>query len=220
MRHLYTKSDLEDFDKQGRFSGYGGVFGNKDLGGDILMPDAVKEVELTKSGDLRITEYHDLHRIVGKAQQHSDNFGIKVEGELFLGLSYAADMYELMKNDAIDGMSIGYHILPNGINEVADTDGSFAWELSAIKLVEVALVPFGMNPLAKVEEVKSAQNIKTAREFEQFLRTEGFTKREAERITTKGFTNALGEPAPSRGEPEYQSGDLQLLRSFIKEIEV
>ena len=70
-----------------------------------------------------------------------------------------------LKNGVLDAMSIGYGVLPGGSRMQADYR-----ELSAVKLMEISAVTWGMNPLARVETVKSAAECSDIRELEHLMR--------------------------------------------------
>ena len=96
-------------------------------------------------------------------------------------------------------MSIGYDILPGG-SELAS---SGVRRLKALKLWEISTVTFGMNGLARVEDVKAANNIDTIREFEEFLRdVGGFSHKQAKRIASAGWT--ASEPRDEVDETQAQ----------------
>jgi hypothetical protein len=85
--------------------------------------------------------------------------------------------------------------------------------LKALKLWEVSVLPFGMNELARVETVKTAGNIATIREFEDFLRDAGgFSVRQARAIAQGGF-KALQE---ARDEPDAGAAIARALDGLFK----
>jgi len=172
--------------KPGAFQGYGAVFNNKDLGDDIILPGAFEKIKKTDDGKVRIALYHDLRRLVGKASVSQDEHGLRVDGALNMSLSYAADTYELMKDGSLNGMSVGFNILPGGAKWDQDENDDVVRIISKAELWEVSLVPFGMNPEATVDQVKEAP--KDIRELELFLRKHfNFSRREATAVASVGF---------------------------------
>ncbi|WP_230680958.1 HK97 family phage prohead protease [Paracidovorax cattleyae] len=175
MQIKETKAD-------GSFTGYAAVFGNVDLGQDVILPGAFKRAKTTVDGKIRIALDHDLAKLAGKARFTQDDHGLRVEGQLTLGVSYVRDAYELMKDGVLDGLSVGFNIAPGG-STWEDRDDSYVRLISDAELWEFSLVAFGMNPEALVDSVKAA-NI---RDFEAQLRGLGYSQREAKRLASGGF---------------------------------
>ncbi len=102
-----------------------------------------------------------------------------------------------MKAGTIDAMSIGYDVLPGG----AEFTEAGIRRLKALKLWEVSVLPFGMNDQARIDLVKTAGQIATIREFEDFLREAGgFSIRQARAIAEGGYKalqSARDEPDPA-----------------------
>lgn len=169
---------------KGQFSGYASVFNNLDDGYDVILEGAFKEFARTRDGKTIVLHQHRTADVIGKADVSQDAKGLHVEGELVLEDPLAARVYTHMKAGTIDGMSIGYDVLPGG----AEYTEAGIRRLSGLKLWEVSVVTFGMNELARVETVKQAGNIKTIREFEDFLRDAGgYSVRQARAIAEGGF---------------------------------
>lgn len=169
----------------GTFSGHAAVFGNVDLGGDIIERGAFEEIVKTKDGQVRILLQHDMRRPIGKALVKQDDTGLQFDGALVLGSADARNTYELMKSGILDGMSIGYDVLPNG-DEVTSAG---IRKLKRLKLWEISVVTFGMNPLAKIDTVKAlVKQVTTVREFEGFLRdVGGFSLAQAKLLASGGW---------------------------------
>lgn len=142
----------------GTFEGYASVFGNVDLGGDVIVEGAFKQIKKNKLGLTKLALFHDLERLAGTVKVAEDSKGLHVEGKLSLGVSYVRDAYELMKDGVLDEMSIGYDINKGGI-EHKEVDGEHVWYLTDLTLWECSLVPFGMNPEAQLTEVKSLRDV-------------------------------------------------------------
>lgn len=173
----------------GEYEGYISIIGNKDLGDDVVMPGAFKNVKTTKDGMLRMAYYHDLTKMIGKAELKEDSKGYSVKGQLNMKLSYVPDIYEQMYDGTLDGMSFGYDIYgEKGAKYITDKDGKTIRELHSLTVYEGSVVPFGMNPKAKVTSVKCS-DILTIRDFENVLREDlGFSKTQAVLIASKGFS--------------------------------
>lgn len=186
--------------KEGEFSGYGAVFNNVDNGDDVILPGAFTKVKQTSDNKLRIALYHDLTQIIGKADFSQDDNGLYVEGKINMGVTYAKDAYHLMKDGVLDGMSVGFNILPGGA-KFEDQEDTLIRFISKAELWEVSVVPFGMNEEAKIDTIKAPSNL---RDFERFLRGSGFSRKEAQIISSNGFRAYQREAGSVKGNP----GDL------------
>ncbi|MCW8918918.1 MAG: HK97 family phage prohead protease [Gammaproteobacteria bacterium] len=198
MERISVPFELKAAGGKGKFEGYGAVFGNKDLGDDIIIEGAFEQMKLTRDGKIRIALYHDTRLMAGKAAVSQDSSGLYVDGQLNMNLSYVPDAYELMKDGILDGMSVGFNILPGGAKWLQELEEEWARYISAAELWEVSIVPFGMNPEALIESVKSADALADIRSFESFLRKQGLTRREAKAIASGGY-KALQRDAASAG---------------------
>lgn len=187
MKHMTVPMEIKSVDDAGKFSGYGSVFGNVDLGGDIVEKGAFKQIAKNKSGKVVVLFSHDQRSLpIGLADVEQDDKGLAFDGGLVMEDEFVAKrIYPHMKAKSLDGMSIGYDILK---------DGSF-WDektnirtLSKLKLWEISAVVFGMNPKARISSVKSASEIATIREFEDFLRdVGGYSKAQAKLLASGGY---------------------------------
>lgn len=180
MDRFIAPIEIKSTKEDGSFTGYAAVFNNMDLGRDVILPGAFKSVKTTRDGQVRIAMNHNLHQLAGKAKFEQDDRGLRVEGQLTLGVSYVRDAYELMKAGVLDGLSVGFDI-PYGGSSYEDRDGDCVRIIKEAVLWEFSLVPFGMNPEALIE------NVKTIRDFEAQLRGLGYSQREAKALASGGF---------------------------------
>lgn len=183
MDRLIAPIEIKEAKADGTFTGYAAVFNNVDLGRDVILPGAFKSMKLTSDGMVRIAMNHDLKRLAGKAKCTQDERGLRVEGQLTLGVSYVRDAYELMKAGVLDGLSVGFDI-PEGGRTWEERDGDYVRLIHDAVLWEFSLVPFGMNPEALVDTVKASPTI---RDFEAQLRGLGYSQREAKALASGGF---------------------------------
>ena len=180
MERIIAPLTIKSAEADGTFSGYAAVFGNIDLGYDVIEAGAFKSAKTTTDGKLRIALDHNLKQLAGKASFRQDDHGLWVEGQLSLGVSYVKDAYQLMRDGVLDGLSVGFNILRDG-SDYEERSGKFVRVIKAAELWEFSLVAFGMNPLAKVESVK------TIRDFEAQLRSLGYSQTEAKALASGGF---------------------------------
>jgi hypothetical protein len=174
--------EFKTIEATGEIEGYAATYGNVDMGGDIIEHGAFKEFALTKDGQIRVLMQHQFSAWLGKGMLHENDRGMKLKAKLNIGVPRVREVYEFMKDGTLDGLSVGYDVLPGG----AEMDKNVR-RLTKLKLWEVSVVTFGMNPKALISSVKAC-DIETIREFEGFLReVGGFSKREATIIATRGF---------------------------------
>lgn len=159
-----TKAFKIDFkeleDEKGVFEGYLSVFGNADYGGDVVEKGAFKKtIKDRKSAGKRfkLLWQHDMFHPIGTFDAEEDDYGLKIRAKLTLGVQKADEAYLLMKDGAIDEMSIGY----DTIKAIFDKDTGNRI-LKELKLWEGSLVTFAMNPQATVTGVKSGAALSKA----------------------------------------------------------
>lgn len=198
-------------DKSGVFSGYGAITGNVDAGGDMLAKGVFKQTlrawedkgkyppMLLQHGGGFLGGADDMLPVGKWTSMEENSKGLKVEGELFaLNTERGTYIYEGLKAGALDGLSIGYRAKEF---VVGTKPGEPRRTLKSVDLIELSIVTFPMNDKARVGAVKSG-DIKTIREFEDFLRdVGGYSHAAAKAIAAGGFKAA--EP---RDEDEADLG--------------
>jgi len=202
------------------FEGHGSVFGNTDLGGDVVMRGAFTATLLDheESGSLpQMFWMHDASRVPGKwTEMAEDERGLHVKGKL-ADTPLGDEIHTLLKMDAVRGLSIGYQTRDSDWKE----DGTRI--LKEIDLWEVSVVSLPMNPLAQVTMAKAqlseaGEYVPTAREFERTLREVGCSQSTAKIIIAKVYEGkardvpALDEDDETR---EVISGLEALEETFI-----
>jgi HK97 family phage prohead protease len=166
MNNLGCPFEVKELNDAGSFEGVASMYGNIDLGGDIVMPGAFKQFATTKDGSIRILDSHQTRSPIGKGKLTDTHFGLVLKGQLNREVARAREIHALMKDGIIDGLSVGFDILPNGA-EVRE-DGVRL--LKELKLWEVSTTAFPMNQSAQVSAVKTLEKINSVREMEDMLR--------------------------------------------------
>jgi HK97 family phage prohead protease len=172
----------------GEFAGYASVFGNIDLGGDIVERGAFKEIVKNAAGQVTVLWQHIARSPIGVATVKQDDKGLAFEGSLVLEDPQARVARAHMKAGSVRGMSIGYDVREGGAKILE----SGIRQLTDLKLWEISAVTWGMNPLAGVTDVKASQQITNVREFEDFLREAGFSRAQAKQLAVGGWTRLDG----------------------------
>ena len=136
----------------GLFEGYASLFGIADLGKDIVEPGAFRD-SLTRRGPagVKLLWQHDPAEPIGRwIALTEDSRGLFVRGQLSLAVARAREIHALMREGAIDGLSIGFR------SEKARTEQrSGLRRLERIDLWEISIVTFPMLPQARVSAVKA-----------------------------------------------------------------
>lgn len=139
-----------DDGSDGQFVGYGSVYNNVDLGGDAVMPGAFTKTLQSNGGTFPLLWQHDSREPIGTVKATDDSYGLRVQGQLLMGLPVAQKAHQLLKAGIIKGMSIGY----DTIRQSPTPDGGR--KLEELKLWEISLATFPMNEQATVTAVKSS----------------------------------------------------------------
>ena len=189
-------TDLTQIALDGTFSGYASIFGETDLGNDIVMPGAfAKSLVRRGPGGIRMLFQHDANQPIGTwSQVAEDEAGLHVTGHLATATERGREVLELMRAGAVDGLSIGFRTIRSRIDKA-----SGARRILEADLWEISVVTFPMQPDARVSAIKStgagsARPLPSTREFEHWLqRDAGLTRSEARIVITKGFANLPGQ---------------------------
>lgn len=203
MMSLHSSCDFELKSIGTReFEGYGSIFGNEDLGGDIVVSGAFrKTLDAHKAAGTMPLMYwmHQSDQVPGVwLDMQEDRKGLYVRGEL-VDTQLGRDVRTLLQKKAVRGLSIGYRPV--------DTDWHGSSRLlKQVELGEVSIVSQAMNPLAQVEAVKArlsadGEYVPTEREIEAHFRRMGCSKGVARSLIARlfgGDSSAGGMPGGAR----------------------
>jgi HK97 family phage prohead protease len=183
----YSSGDDEE---KGVFSGYGSIFGNKDLGNDVMVQGAfAKSIASKGAKGVKLLYQHDAKEPIGVFDEIiEDRKGLRVKGRLAMGTQKGREVYELMKMGAIDGLSIGYRVSPKGADY--DERGKKRM-LKEVDLMEISAVTFPMNTRARVQAVKGEQ--RTVREWEETMRDACGLSRSESKVAANAVFKALDQ---------------------------
>jgi hypothetical protein len=184
----FAPLDLKSVDDEGAFEGYASLFGVADMGGDVVAPGAFR-ASLAKRGaaGIRLLFQHDPGQPVGVWRElREDARGLHVRGQLLLDIERAREIHALMKECALDGMSIGFRTVRG-----AKDRRTGLRRLTEIDLWEISIVTFPLLPGARIGRVKGG--LPTEREFERWLvRDAGFSRSNARAVIRSGFKQLAG----------------------------
>jgi HK97 family phage prohead protease len=200
VNRLNLPAEYKAAPETGSFSGYASVFGNVDLGGDVVERGAFKEFVTNREGKVVVLWRHDARIPIGTAKIHQDSHGLAFEGTLVMEDAKARTALAHMKAGSVEGMSIGFDILPGG--QERRSDGVRL--LTGVKLWEISVVTWGMNPLAGVEVAKAA-NI---RELEGMLRDALCLSSRRSKAAANALWPILNERDAREGDREDREADV------------
>jgi uncharacterized protein len=166
----------------GKITGYGSVFGVIDSYGDIVERGAFMKSLSEKGAPVMLWQHNQDEPIGVWKIATEDSNGLLLEGEINLKVQRGLEAYELAKQGAFKGLSIGYR----AAGETTDTNG--VRHLKEVELYEVSLVTFPANRSALISAVKAEEM--TERQFEDFLREAGFSRSRAKAIVATGFRSS------------------------------
>ena len=181
---------IGDGEDKGEFSGYGSIFGNKDLGNDVVVNGAFRKSLRAKGArKIKMLFQHDTKEPIGVYTQiKEDGNGLYVKGQLAMNTQKGREVYELMKMGAIDGLSVGYRVDAKGYHY--DERGKKRM-LKEVDLMEISAVTFPMNPKARISAVKAED--RSVRDWETFLRDEGGLSRSESKVAANAVSKALDQ---------------------------
>lgn len=148
MQSRAFKLEIKSISDQGLFKGLASVYGNVDLGDDVVEPGAFTRTLAHKGGQVPILFAHDSRQPIGLGRLTDTPKGLAIEGSLVMESAKAREVFALMKKGVLRGLSIGY-------DSVRDTVTNGVRHLQELKLFEVSVVCFPMNELATVSDVKT-----------------------------------------------------------------
>ena len=135
-------------DSNGVFCGYASIFDTEDTMGDVIVSGAFS-ASLSEGRTVKLLWQHRSDSPIGVVREiYEDEVGLYIKGQLILGAAKADEVYELIKNNAIDGLSIGFKIeeefYDNGVRYITKA-----------KLWEVSIVTFPANRGSNITGIKS-----------------------------------------------------------------
>lgn len=175
--------------KARQIEGHGSVFGNVDLGGDVVVRGAFRETLATHKAAGTMPQMFFMHnwdQVPGRWDEMAeDDTGLSVTGTL-AKTQLGDEIRTLAEMKAVRGLSIGYHA------EDVDYGDDGVRLIKQVDLVEVSIVSLAMNPLAAITASKArlsatGEYVPTRREFERKLRDVGLSQSTAKKLVASAF---------------------------------
>lgn len=182
---------------EGFITAYASVFDIEDYEKDVVKKGAFIE-SLKKKVPVMLWSHDDSQPIGVWSKVEEDEKGLYVEGKLLIGTNEKArEVYDLIKNGAISGLSIGYTVDEREYNEKG---------IRIIKratLFEISLVSIPCNDEARIISVKSLKSLENIRDIEDYLKSKNLTNNEAKSLISnmkKVFYEELTEKVNYKNE--------------------
>lgn len=206
---------------EGRFTGYGSVFGVVDAHNDLIMPGAYADV-LASGNPVDVYVNHNWINgalPVGRwGDLTEDTHGLSGTADVVMKMQGGADAYWAMKSGLVNGLSVA--IIPDKKSMEIRGDGvRVIHRIKALK--EISIVTDPANDQARVTDIKyqddwqeTIDSLITVRDFETFLRDAGGL--------SKGLATALTSRAKvifAPGEPDAAALEAKALADLVSRIE-
>jgi HK97 family phage prohead protease len=138
-------------DRPGSFDGYASVFGVPDLARDVVMQGAFRQsLAGQAASEVKLLWQHDPSQPVGLwTSLVEDARGLRCQGQLNLDVQRGRELYALMKQGAVNGLSIGFKTVKSRKDPLGGR------QLLSVDLWEISLVTFPLLLDARVSTVKT-----------------------------------------------------------------
>lgn len=140
--------------RPGVIEGYASLFGVTDTGGDRVIEGAfARSIRRRGVRGVKMLWQHQPDEPIGTWLSLVENSrGLKVTGRLDLSVRRAREALSLIRNGAVDGLSIGFRTV---VSEIADAGR--VRRLVEIDLWEISVVTFPMLRQARITTVKQTR---------------------------------------------------------------
>lgn len=197
----------------GSLEGYGAVFDQIDLGGDIIAPGAFAKTlaDWNKRKALPpMLWQHNTDEPIGVwTSMSEDSTGLKVAGELLIDdVPQAKIARALAAKGVVRGLSIGYRTRDSDIMKTG------ARLIKAADLYELSMVTIPMQPAAGLTSIKNDALFPNDRDLEQGYRDGGLSQREAKIAVAVTKKMVLRDGV--RTEPAHREGAADALMTIRK----
>jgi hypothetical protein len=169
-RRLVRLNAPAQLDTLGRdqFEGYASLFGVADSAGDVVAPGAFSR-SLRDIGRIRLLYQHAASEPIGVWEEmREDKTGLYVRGRILTDLERGRDVLALLREGALDGLSIGFRTLRARRNAITKQR-----TLLEVELWEVSVVTFPLLIGSHVTAIgKKSEAASAIREAARVFRTQ------------------------------------------------
>ena len=205
-KHATSSFEFKDSEGEGIFEGHAAIFNTPDQYDDIIMPGAFKKsLHKHPKKKVKMLRQHKADSIIGVWEEiKEDPKGLFVKGRLLLELQGAKEAFILMKEGALDSLSIGFRTVVDLFDSKAKTRS-----LVELALFEISLVAIPAQLGAIITSVKQAspEEITTKTDLENALCNAGFS------ISTSKYITAGWTPPARR---DVEGGQTELVASVLQ----
>ncbi len=140
----------------GVFEGYACIFDEVDLGNDIILSDAFeKSLRAKNAQNISMLWQHDPMQPIGKwLEIKIDQKGLFVVGELSVRTRHARDVAIMIKDNIVDGLSIGFKT-----QKAVQKRRQAVRVIKQLDLWEISIVTFPMQPNARIIPAQTSSDI-------------------------------------------------------------
>ncbi len=210
-KNIDTLFDVKKIQNNGVFEGYASVFNDVDSVKDKVINGAFKNSlnkYRIKNQMPAMLWQHDAKEPIGVWREiFEDKKGLYVKGELFINeIPRAKQAYKLMREGGLSGLSIGFKTVESDLNHQTGERN-----LREVDLVEISMVTFPALDSARivgVKELLGSGELPDIRNFENFLRDAGFSRKQSKGIISKGYKTLL--------QREVDDDELDILMSISR----
>jgi len=202
--------ELKSLTETGAFEGYGSVFGVKDSYDEIVAPGAFADSLATHKAagtmPALLWQHRSAEPIGIYTGMSEDQIGLKVAGQLAMKTVRGQEAHELLKMKALSGLSIGFVTREDSYDRLTGIR-----TLKKVDLWETSLVTFPANDAARVQAVKSIEEIEDLKSAERYLRDVGLGRTEA-----KAFIARL----KCLGQRDADDGEMRIIAKMLRDLKV
>lgn len=139
--------------------GYACLFGVMDLGRDMVLPGAfAQSLARQGPGGVRLLYQHDPAEPIGVwSEMFEDARGLYVRGALSPHVTRARECAALVRDGALDGLSIGFKTV-----EARTDPKARVRRIARVELWEVSVVTFPMQPGARIARAAPDAGVRLA----------------------------------------------------------
>ena len=152
------KAEVTEESGIGIVKGYLSVFGNVDLGGDVVKAGAFKRSLDHMGGKTVFMADHGYktNEVLGVLELEEDERGLKMTGKINLKTDQGRNAFETIKFQTENGVPIGASIGYEPVKYNRNNEGGY--DLEEVKLAEGSVTPFPMNTEAIITEATKRYN--------------------------------------------------------------
>jgi len=197
--------EVKDVGEDGTFTGIASVYDVEDLGGDVIEKGAFKKT-ISENPTIPILWQHDSSEVIGTGEVKESGSKILLAGKLDMEDPTALKAYRKMKTKMVKGLSIGFQAIKSAYQDVEQAGSTkMVRKIQELKLWEVSVVTFPMQPAAQVMRVKSQDDLEA--------RLRGL---EAQIQALMAIKSTLQEPLQAEEPPVQKSAEPEVDHSLLE----